>query len=99
MLVTWGLICSVISGAAAPFIAVVLGEIVEIFDPSNDVETIQDGIVSLFKVIAIISSVQWIFGYFQYACLQAAAERLSFDLRTLYLKSLLRQEPEFFERQ
>ena len=41
----------------------------------------------------------WIFGYMQFAFLQASAERLSFDLRTLYLRALLRQETEYFEKQ
>ena len=50
----------------------------------------QEGIALLFKFIAILCAVSWIFGYLQYACLQAAAERLSFDLRSLYLKALLK---------
>ena len=87
-----------ISGAAAPTIAIVFGEIVGIFNPSNTDEEINEGIIKLIKLIAVLSSILWVFGYLQYACLQAAAERLAFDLRTLYLKALLKQETEFFER-
>ena len=47
----------------------------------------------------MVGAVQWVFGYLQFAMLQAAAEQLTFDLRTKYLKELLRQEPAFFENQ
>jgi len=47
----------------------------------------------------MLSAVQWVFGYLQFAMMQAAAERVSFDLRTRYLSSLLKQETAFFENQ
>jgi len=50
-------------------------------------------------MIGVLCGVLWVFGYLQYACLQAVAEQLSFDLRTLYLRALLKQETEFFEKQ
>ena len=47
--VVWlGLLSSVISGAASPTIAVVMGEIIAIFDPGNSKEEVQDGIIQLF---------------------------------------------------
>jgi len=98
LLVYFGLFSAVISGASAPTIAIVFGEIVAIFDPNNTKEEVSDGITKLFQFIAILCAVTWVFGYLQYACLQAAAERLSFDLRSLYLKALLKQETEFFEK-
>jgi len=98
-LVYLGVLSAIIGGASAPSIALVFGEIVAIFDPNNSSEEVEEGIIKLFKLIGILSAVLWVFGYLQYACLQSAAERLSFDLRTLYLKQLLKQETEFFERQ
>ena len=88
-----------ISGATAPSIAIVFGEIVGIFNPTNTDEEINDGIIKLFKLIGVLCAILWVFGYLQYACLQAVAERLSFDLRSLYLRALLKQETEYFERQ
>ena len=99
LLVATGIIAAIISGAAAPTISIIFGEIVAIFDPRNEPEVIQEGIIKLFKLIAVLCSILWTFGYLQYACLQAAAERLSFDLRSLYLSALLKQETEFFEKQ
>ena len=39
-LVSLGIVSSIISGAAAPSIAVIFGEIVKIFDPNNSTEEI-----------------------------------------------------------
>ncbi len=69
-----GLISSIIAGAAAPSIALIFGEIVAIFDPNNSADEVEEGIIKLFKLIGVLSSVMWVFGYLQYACLQAAAE-------------------------
>ena len=85
MMIT-GLLAAMVAGAAAPSIAIVFGEIVAIFDPENTPDEMMEGITKLFKLIAILCAVLWVFGYLQYACLQSVAERLSFDLRTLYLK-------------
>ena len=98
LLVAIGIISAIISGAAAPTISIIFGEIVAIFDPRNEPQVIEDGIIKLFKLIAVLCSILWVFGYLQYACLKAAAERLSFDLRSLYLSALLKQETEYFEK-
>jgi len=98
-LVWVGIFSAVIAGGFSPSIAIVFGEIVAIFDPNNDPEEIEDGIKKLFTMIGFLCAIQWVFGYLQFACLQSAAERLSFDLRSLYLSALLKQEPEFFEKQ
>lgn len=55
--------------------------------------------MSLIKFIAVVSAILWLFGYLQYAFMQAVAESLSFDLRTRYLNQLLKQEVAFFEGQ
>ena len=68
-LVTIGILSSVISGAAAPTIAIVFGEIVGIFNPTNTDEEINDGIIKLIKLIGVLCAILWVFGYLQYACL------------------------------
>lgn len=47
--------------------------------------------------IGILAASNWFAGYVQYAFLQHMAERLSFDLRSRYLRALLRQETAYFE--
>ena len=58
-----GLIAAVISGAAAPTIAIIFGEIIAIFDPNNSKDEVKDGIILLFQFIGILCAVMWIFGY------------------------------------
>ena len=64
-----GLIAAVISGASAPTIAIIFGEIIAIFDPNNTKEEVQDGITLLFQFIGVLCGVMWIFGYIQFAFL------------------------------
>lgn len=58
-----------------------------------------EAIIDLIKIAAIIAFVLWFFGYMQSAFMQHAAENLSFELRNRYLKALMKQETEYFERQ
>ena len=68
-LVAIGLAAAMISGATAPSIAIVFGEIVGIFNPTNTDDEINDGIIKLFKLIGVLCAILWVFGYLQYACL------------------------------
>jgi ABC-type multidrug transport system fused ATPase/permease subunit len=89
----------VCGGAVAPLMSIVFGELIDIFDPRKTDAEISKAYGQLAIWIGIISGVLWISGYFQYAFLQHMAEKLSFDLRSRYLRALLKQETEFFERQ
>jgi len=94
-----GIIAAMCGGLTSPAIAVVFGKVIDIFDPSRSTEEVSDAVLDLFKMIGVISAMLWVFGYLQYACMQSVAEKISFDLRTLYLRNLLRQETAFFEKQ
>jgi ABC-type multidrug transport system fused ATPase/permease subunit len=85
-------------GAVAPLMAVIFGELIDIFDPRKSDDEVADAFAQLAMWIGIIAAVLWITGYFQYAFLQHMAEKLSFDLRSRYLRALLKQETEYFER-
>lgn len=85
-----GVLFSILAGFTAPWIAIVMGEVISIYDPKANSDTIYDGIIYLIKMIAIISSVLWVFAYIQYSFMQQAAESLAFDLRTRYLAALMK---------
>jgi ABC-type multidrug transport system fused ATPase/permease subunit len=89
---------AILGGAVAPLMALIFGRLIDIFDPHKTDAELEDGMRELAMWIAIISGVLWISGYFQYAFLQHMAEKLSFDLRSRYLRALLKQETEYFER-
>lgn len=94
-----GCLSAVLSGATAPFVAVIMGNIIELFDPNATADQVSEGIKRLLTNISIISGVLWVTAYFQYAFLQHMSEKLSFTLRGRYLDSLMRQETAYFEKQ
>lgn len=64
-----GAFCSALTGLALPSFAVVFGEVVKTFDPTN-ATTLDDLMVALLKQIMIIAGIIWIIAYFNYALLQ-----------------------------
>lgn len=54
--------------------------------------------VTLLKQILIIAAIIWVIAYMNFALLQQSAEKLTIRLRGMYLKSLLKQEVAFFEK-
>lgn len=97
-LVFFGVFMGVAGGAIMPMMALIFGELIDIFDPRKTDDEVAAAFKTLAFWIAIISSILWITGYFQYAFLQHMAEKLSFDLRSRYLNALLKQETAYFER-
>lgn len=92
-----GAFCSALTGLALPSFAVVFGEVVKTFDPTN-AQTLDDLMVTLLKQILIIAAIIWVIAYMNFALLQQSAEKLTIRLRGMYLKSLLKQEVAFFEK-
>ena len=65
-----GVLFSILAGFTAPWIAIIMGEVISIYDPMATNDSIQDGIIYLIKMIAIISSVLWVCAYIQYSFMQ-----------------------------
>ena len=97
-LIFFGVLMGIAGGAAAPLMAIVFGKLIDIFDPNKSDSEVAESFKLLAIWIGVISAVLWVSGYFQYAFLQHIAEKLSFDLRSRYLRALLKQETEFFEK-
>ena len=62
-----GVLSSIISGLFMPSIALVMGDIVAIFDPNSPVEKVREELWGLLKMIGVLASILWVFGYLQYA--------------------------------
>ena len=54
-------------------------------------------ITSLFYQILVVAGILWFFGYAYYTVFLQIAEKIQFDLKTKYLRSLLEQEFAYFE--
>jgi len=62
-----GVICSILGGLILPSIAIIMGELIEIYDPYASEEQISDAMVYLIKVMAALASSIWVLSYMQYA--------------------------------
>lgn len=98
-LVRAGIFFSLCSGVVLPFYALIIGEVVKIFDPDLSSEEMHSFLGGLMYRSIIISIVCFFTSYLGYALMQISSERLSFKLRALYLDNLLKQEVAFFEKQ
>lgn len=90
---------SLLAGLVGPFVAIVIGEGVAVFNPRYTVDEMQEAIKSLLATVAIVGICLWAFAYASFGFMQQAAENLAFELRHKYLLALMRQETEYFERQ
>jgi ABC-type multidrug transport system fused ATPase/permease subunit len=90
ILVYFGVLFSVCSGAAAPWFSIIMGRCVAIYNPNSTALEMNDAIIEMVKIVAIVASILWACGYAQYAFMQHAAEKLAFELRQKYLSSLMR---------
>ena len=59
-----GCLSSILAGGTAPFVAVIMGNIIELFDPNATDEKVHEGIKRLLTNITIISGVLWVTSYF-----------------------------------
>jgi len=55
---------SILAGGTAPFVAVIMGNIIELFDPNASDEKVHEGIKILLRNISIISGTLWVTSYF-----------------------------------
>lgn len=94
---TIGAICSGLTGLSLPSFALVFGEVVQTFDPANG-SSLEDLMVALLKNILVVAAIIWVLAYLNYALMQMSAEQLTIKLRGQYLRSLLKQEVAFFEK-
>jgi len=99
LMVKLGLFFSFLAGAAQPTYAIIIGKIVEMFDPALSTDEKHEMMIGFLWVIALVSVITFFSSYLGYALMQISSERLSFKLRAKYLASLMRQEVEFFEKQ
>lgn len=92
-----GSLAAVFTGFLMPGLAILIGLITGTFDPDNSPDEIYNQMSILAGVIVLIGVVTWITSYIYYGFWQHLAENVSFDLRSRYLRAVLRQEVAYFE--
>ena len=81
-----GLLFALLSGALAPFFAIILGWFVVLFNPTLTKEESREQLLEKVPYIIIISVFTFVFSWLGFALMQISAEKLSFRLRARYLK-------------
>ena len=92
-----GNLSAVIAGVLMPSIAILMGEIINDFNPNNPKTLLLNKLSTLAIWISVIGIIGWIFTYIFFAFWQHLAENISFDLRRRFLDKLLTQEIAYFE--
>ena len=73
-----------------PCYAIIIGGIVEMFDPEISNEKRHEMMIDFIYIVVIICVAAYFTGYLGYALMQISAEKLSFKLRARYLSALMR---------
>ena len=52
-----GMLASVVAGAAAPWVSIIMGQIITIFQPTATADEVHEGILYLLKMVSIVGAV------------------------------------------
>ena len=85
-----GILFSFLAGTVMPGYAIIIGQIVKMFDPSLSGDERRDMMLSFIYAVVIICIAAYFTSYLGYALMQISAEKLSFKLRAKYLSSLMK---------
>ena len=88
--ISCGILFSIAAGALAPTFAIVLGKLVEIYNPDNTKEQSREILLDFLPVIIVLIIATFLCAYLGFALMQISAERLSFKLRARYLAALMK---------
>ncbi|KAG1370988.1 ABC transporter B family member 4 [Cocos nucifera] len=94
-----GTVGAVANGLALPLMTILLGDLIQSFGGALDVHDVVHRVSKValkFVYLAIGSGVA---SFFQVACWMATGERQAARIRNLYLKTILRQEIAFFDKE
>ncbi|KAK8468966.1 hypothetical protein PHAVU_006G168172 [Phaseolus vulgaris] len=95
-LMTIGTICAMANGWSQPIMTLILGKLINTFgstDPSNTIKEVSK-VSLLFVYLAIAIGVV---SFLQVACWMVTGERQAPRIRSLYLKTILKQDIAFFD--
>jgi hypothetical protein len=84
-----GTVGTIISAALYPALAVLLGEIINAFDPFHPASDFMDILKKILIASCIIGGIAGVFSYMFFAFYQHLAENITFDLRRRFLHHLL----------
>ncbi|KAI3944321.1 hypothetical protein MKW92_005790 [Papaver armeniacum] len=96
ILMVVGTIAAIVNGVAMPLMTVLLGDLIDSFGQSDNKNTVRvvSKVALNFVYLGIGAGVA---SFFQVACWMVTGERQASRIRSLYLKTILRQDVAFFD--
>ncbi|KAJ8626939.1 hypothetical protein MRB53_020246 [Persea americana] len=98
LLMSVGTVAAIVSGLSLPLMTLIFGQIINSFGDANssDVVHVISKVVIKFVYLAVGSGVA---SFLQVSCWMVTGERQAARIRSLYLKTILRQDIEFFDKE
>ncbi|XP_058077338.1 ABC transporter B family member 11-like [Magnolia sinica] len=99
VLMAVGVVAAVGNGIAAPLMTVVFGQMVNSFGENTDTEKMVHAISKVSLRFVYLGVGAGVASFFQVACWVVTGERQAARIRNLYLKTILRQDIAFFDKE
>ncbi|KAJ8623580.1 hypothetical protein MRB53_032109 [Persea americana] len=97
VLMTVGTVAALANGAAMPLMTVFFGQLVNSFGGTSDINKMVAEVSKMSLKFVYLAVGAGVASFLQVACWMVTGERQAARIRTLYLKTILRQEISFFD--
>jgi ATP-binding cassette, subfamily B (MDR/TAP), member 1 len=98
LMMAFGCLCAVAHGAMLPLWTIVFGSVINSFaTPNPNNEKLVKDVGGLAKWFVILAVIAFIVSFFQVRMQMVVAQRASSRIRTLYFRSLMRQDFEWYD--
>ncbi|XP_038978077.1 ABC transporter B family member 11-like [Phoenix dactylifera] len=99
ILMILGTVGAVANGLALPLMTVLFGNLIESFGGASDIHDVVHRVSKVALEFVYLAIGSGVVSFFQVACWMATGERQAARIRNLYLKTILRQEIGFFDKE
>ncbi|XP_074310741.1 ABC transporter B family member 21-like [Silene latifolia] len=94
-----GSIAAAGNGVSMPFLAILLGDLIDAFGQNQNTKHVVRVVSQVALKFVYLAIVSGIVSFLQVACWMVTGERQASRMRNLYLKSILRQDITFFDKE
>ncbi|KAG9459966.1 hypothetical protein H6P81_004474 [Aristolochia fimbriata] len=98
-LMTVGTVAAVANGAAVPLMTFLLGRMINSFGQTQDINQVVQEVAKVSLQYVYLATGAGVASFFQVTCWVVTGERQAARIRNLYLKTILRQDISFFDRE
>ncbi|CAI2367048.1 unnamed protein product [Moneuplotes crassus] len=92
-----GFVAAIGGGLAMPMFVFFFGSLTDSFNPATGGEDTLKEITKLSKIFVIIGSIVWVLSFFFFSFWRIIAEKVGYEFKYRYLKSILQQESAWYD--